>query len=73
MSLSIANDLELLMELSDWDSDNEVETRRTYKCRINFMSELNNYEFIYRFRLCKTAVSNLLTEIYPNLKVTSKR
>lgn len=73
MALSIGNDLELLMELSDWDSDNEVETPRTYKSRLDYMSELNSYEFIYRFRLSKTAVSNLLTEIYPNLKVTSKR
>lgn len=73
MSESSESDLSMLMELSDWDSDFEDESHKNYKTRINHMNELNSSEFTYRFRLNKTAVRNLLTEIYPLLKVTSGR
>lgn len=77
MSDSSSSDIEMLLELSDFDpedDDDDYEPRnKIYKTRVNHMAELNDYEFVYRFRLSKSAVSNLLKEITPFLKVTSKR
>ncbi|KOB77795.1 Uncharacterized protein OBRU01_03520, partial [Operophtera brumata] len=70
-----SSDLGLLELLSDWDSeeDNELDRIRSYGERVNYMQKYEEYEFMYRFRLNKSAVNDLLTEIYPFLKVTSKQ
>lgn len=72
---SNSHDIALLEQLSDWESETDVphDNTRWYQERVNYLDKYEDYEFVYRFRLNKTAVTVLLTEIYPFLKVTSKR
>ncbi|KAL0858513.1 hypothetical protein ABMA27_012375 [Loxostege sticticalis] len=71
---SSSDDIALLEQLSDWESETEENVAsRSYEERINYLYKYNDYEFQYRFRLSKTAVNDLLQEIYPFLKVTSKK
>lgn len=70
------SDDELLEQLSDWESvkaDLILCRKRSYEKRIDYMNKLADNEFTYRFRLNKIGVNDLLSEIYPFLKVTSKR
>lgn len=67
---------ELLEQLSDWENEENdliLRRKRSYEKRIDYMHKLEESEFMYRFRLNKSAVNDLLSELYPFLKVTSKR
>lgn len=67
---------ELLEQLSDWENEENdliLRRKRSYEKRIHYMHKLDESEFMYRFRLNKSAVNDLLSELYPFLKVTSKR
>lgn len=77
------SDMEILAELSDWDTDTDSDAgeQLTRRCRasvrrikrVNYMQSLDDAEFTFRFRLTKTAVNFLLTEIMPVVRVTSSR
>ncbi|XP_026738240.1 putative nuclease HARBI1 [Trichoplusia ni] len=69
---SSESDREIMALLSDEDTDQEVGLR-IYKQRIDYFSVLDNQEFQLRFRLDKPAVEQLLSEIYPNLRVKGRR
>ncbi|XP_045457651.1 putative nuclease HARBI1 [Melitaea cinxia] len=66
-------ELEVLEQLSDWDDDELLPAPRKSFTRINHLRLLNEAEFTFRFRINKTAVESLLSEIMPFIKVTSKR
>ncbi|XP_045450630.1 uncharacterized protein LOC123659460 [Melitaea cinxia] len=66
-------ELEVLEQLSDWDDDELLPAPRKSFTRINHLRLLNEAEFTFRFRINKTAVELLLSEIMPFIKVTSKR
>lgn len=73
-SSSDDSDLEILLELSDWDGENNEEDEiRNYQNRVNYMTVLNDSDFTYRFRLNKVAVSELVNLVSPYLRVTSSR
>lgn len=74
-SSTSSSDFALLEQLSDWesDSDSAQQNTRSHEERVNYLLKYEDSEFVYRFRLNKAAVEELLTEIYPFLKVTSKR
>ncbi|XP_023945745.1 putative nuclease HARBI1 [Bicyclus anynana] len=73
------SDLEILFDLSDWDeseidtTDDENEPVRVYKERVNYIKTLDAHEFVLRFRVSKTLVESLLTEIYPHLNDLGSR
>lgn len=70
------SDLEVLAQLSDWDSSDSEQERavssKTFR-RINFMASLTDAEFIFRFRMNKASVESVLNEIMPYIKVKSRR
>lgn len=74
------SDLEVLAQLSDWDSDDsdvDAEVRRRSSSRrnrrVNYMQTLDDAEFTFRFRLPKAAVNLLLNKLIPFIPVTSTR
>ncbi|XP_045494080.1 putative nuclease HARBI1 [Colias croceus] len=70
------SDLELLAQLSDWDSSDSEQERavssKTFR-RINFMASLTDAEFTFRFRMNKASVESVFNEIMPYIKVKSRR
>ncbi|CAF4915426.1 unnamed protein product [Pieris macdunnoughi] len=58
---------------SDDSNNNGPRPRPRRIKRINFMHNLNDTDFTFRFRLNKPAVELLLTEIMPFVRVTSMR
>lgn len=73
------NDFELLAQLSDWDTDSNDDegigrrfSSRTTK-RVNYMQSLDDADFTFRFRLYKSAVNSLLTQLMPFVRVTTTR
>lgn len=70
------SDMELfqIIKYCDDDSDNiNNQIQKEYKPRVNYMVDLSDYEFAYRFRLNKSAVNQLILLISPHLRVKSKR
>lgn len=68
------SDMEILAELSDWDTDTDSDAgeQLTRRSRAS-VRRIKRREFNFRFRLTKTAVNFLLTEIMPVVRVTSSR
>lgn len=69
---SSESDRDIISLFSDEDTDEEV-GRRIYKQRVDYFSVLDCQEFQLRFRLDKPAVEQLLSEIYPYLRVKGRR
>ncbi|CAK1599914.1 unnamed protein product [Parnassius mnemosyne] len=71
------SDLEVLAQLSDWDTDSESEDRHRASSRkirrLNYMQSLDDAEFMFRFRLSKPAFNSLLIKLMPFIRVTSTR
>lgn len=70
------SDLEVVAQLSEWDSSDSEQERavssKTFQ-RINFMASLTDAEFTFRFRINKASVESVLNEIMPYIKVKSRR
>lgn len=64
-----------MFEAGVFDSDLSIVGSRDHRnyARINYMSVLSEKEFIFRFRLNKTLVNELLIKIMPDLRVNSSR
>ncbi|CAG4975197.1 unnamed protein product [Parnassius apollo] len=57
-------DLDVLAQLSDWDTDKDAEDRHRASSRkirrVNYMQSLDDAEFTFRFSLSKPAFTSLL-------------
>ncbi|XP_045453773.1 putative nuclease HARBI1 [Melitaea cinxia] len=64
-----------MFEAGVFDSDLSIVGSRDHRnyAQINYMSVLSEKEFIFRFRLNKTLVNELLIKIMPDLRVQSSR
>ncbi|XP_034836283.1 putative nuclease HARBI1 [Maniola hyperantus] len=73
------SDMELLALLSDSDTETDSESEDRQRAivrripRVNYMQSLDDAEFTFRFRLSKSAVNTLLTQLMPLVRVTSTR
>lgn len=75
MSSSSCSDREVLGNLTDSsDTDaEEINRRRVFKERVDYLASLDSYEFQVRFRLDKESFEQLLNEIYPHLRIIGAR
>lgn len=64
------SDEEILERIDLWDDE---EQRQITEPWTNYMLELSDYDFLYRFQLTKEIVNSLALNIYPNLNVTYNR
>lgn len=75
------SDMEILAQLSDWDTDTDSDAGEQSRSRasvrrilrVNYMQSLDDAEFTFRFRLTKSAVNFLLTEIMSAVRVKCSR
>lgn len=73
------SDLDVLAQLSDWDTDSDADAEVRQRAssrrirRVNYMQTLDDAEFAFRFRLPKSSVNLLLIKLTPFIPVTSTR
>ncbi|CAG4929348.1 unnamed protein product [Parnassius apollo] len=74
---SVDSDLDVLAQLSDWDTDSDAEDRHRASSRkirrVNYMQSLDDAEFTFRFRLSKPAFTSLLMKLMPFIRVNSTK
>lgn len=74
------SDMEILAQ-TDWDTDTDSDAGEQSRSRasvrrivrVNYMQSLDDAEFSFRFRLTKSAVNFLLTEIMSAVRVKCSR
>lgn len=74
------SDMEILAQ-TDWDTDTDSDAGEQSRSRasvrrivrVNYMQSLDDAEFTFRFRLTKSAVNFLLTEIMSAVRVKCSR